>query len=76
MEEQNTGGQMPRQPKTIFEQILFGVQIVNDNLVALSEENAAQRAMIEELRQALIMPPIPMENTETEPNAPGAETEE
>ena len=74
--EETTASAQQRQPKNIFEQILFGVQAVNENIIAISEENAAQRAIIEELLRAFVMPPVPMDKSNTEPGAPGAETEE
>ena len=30
---ENTNPQEPRQPRNLFEQILFGVQVTNDNIV-------------------------------------------
>lgn len=32
---ENTNPQEPRQPRNLFEQILFGVQVTNDNIVTL-----------------------------------------
>ena len=38
-----------RQPKTIFEQIVFGQEITNENIVALAENLAVINAKIDKL---------------------------
>lgn len=53
-------------PKTIFEQILFGVKATNDNVVALSEDLALAHQKIDAIYAALYPPT-------QEPNADGAQ---
>lgn len=56
-----------RKPKNIFEQILFGQQIVNENIVALSENLNAVHQQLSTLLQSL-------DTISTfEPNASGEE---
>ncbi len=52
------------QPRNIFEQLAFGLQTVNDNIIDLYKK-------VDEIHAALF-PPQPI----AEPDAPGAETEE
>ena len=51
-----------RQPRTIFEQLAFGLQTVNDNIVDLYK-------MVSEIHSALYNIEIP----KSEPTIPGAE---
>lgn len=60
-----------RQPKTIFEQIVFGQEITNDNIVALAENLAIVNAKIDALL-AYFMPAAP---DNSKPVASGKETE-
>lgn len=60
-----------RQPKTIFEQIVFGQEITNENVVALADNLAVVNAKID----ALLAIFSPAENKEdSEPDASGKET--
>lgn len=65
-----TQNENARQPRTIFEQILFGQQITNENIVALSENLEQLHQQLGLLLNALNAVPIP------EPNASGAGEEE
>ena len=56
---------MERQPKNIFEQILFGLEATNINVVAVSEELAAMWRDIKAIKAALYI-------EDSEPNALGA----
>ena len=56
---------MDKQPRNIFEQILFGLEATNANVVALSEEIAMIRKDLDALKSALYM-------NDSEPNALGA----
>ena len=56
---------MERQAKNIFEQILFGLEATNSNVVAVSEELAAMWRDIKAIRAALYI-------EDSEPNALGA----
>lgn len=62
-----------RTPNNIFEQILFGIQAVNENLLILSDNINLMHAAVDKMQQALFMPPV---SINAEPNTPGAETEE
>ena len=42
-----------RQPKNIFEQTLFGLQAVNDNIVAISQDFADTAKKIDAIYRAL-----------------------
>ena len=57
---------MEKQPRNIFEQILFGLEATNANVVALSEEIAMIRQDLHAIKSALYM------NDNSEPNALGA----
>lgn len=57
-----------RQPKTIFEQIVFGQEITNENIVTLAENLAVVNAKIDALL-AFFMPA-----EESKPVASGKET--
>lgn len=57
---------MEKQPRNIFEQILFGLEATNANIVALSEEIAMIRQDLHAIKSALYM------NDNSEPNALGA----
>jgi hypothetical protein len=56
---------MERQAKNIFEQILFGLEATNINVVAVSEELAAMWRDIKAIKAALYI-------EDSEPNALGA----
>jgi hypothetical protein len=62
-----------KQPKNIFEQIVFGQEILNDNIVALSENLDFINQKVDMLIAVLSTPPI---IKDSEPNASGAETKE
>ena len=62
-----------RQPKNIFEQIVFGQEILNENIVALSENLDFINQKVDMLMAILSAPPI---IKDSEPNASGAETTE
>lgn len=53
------------QPRNIFEQLAFGLQTVNDNIIDLYKK-------VDEIHAALFPPQTPI----AEPDVPGAETEE
>ena len=53
---ENTNPQEPRQPRNLFEQILFGVQVTNDNIVTLHGRVDARYTMHYTLPPSL-MPP-------------------
>lgn len=56
---------MEKQAKNIFEQILFGLEATNNNVVAVSEELAAMWRDIKAIKAALYI-------EDSEPNALGA----
>ena len=56
---------MEKQAKNIFEQILFGLEATNNNVVAVSEELAAMWRDIKAIKTALYI-------EDSEPNALGA----
>lgn len=59
-----------KQPKTIFEQIVFGQEITNDNIVTLAENLSIMNAKIDAVLSMLSAPPV--ENKiKTEPDASG-----
>lgn len=60
-----------KQPKNIFEQILFGQEIVNDNIVALADNLVIVNDKLDILLD--IFSPSPVDK-DSEPNASGAET--
>lgn len=60
-----------KQPKNIFEQILFGQEIVNDNIVALADNLVIVNDKLDILLD--IFSPSPV-NKDSEPDASGAET--
>lgn len=53
------------QPRNIFEQLAFGLQTVNDNIIDLYKK-------VDEIHAALFPPQTPI----AEPDVPGAETKE
>lgn len=63
-----------RQPRNIFEQIVLGQEITNDNVVALAENLNVVNAKIDALIAIFTSPPMPDVNSE--PDASGAETME
>lgn len=62
---ENTNAQAERQPKNIFEQILFGMQVTNENIVAVHERMKDMEAKINEMYDAF--------NKISGPNVPGAD---
>lgn len=48
-----------REPSNIFEQILYGLEVTNDNVVGLSEELSALRAEVDAIRKAMRPTPNP-----------------
>lgn len=58
-----------RQPKNIFEQIVFGQEITNDNIVALADNLAVVNSKLDALL-GIFTP------TESEPTTSGAENVE
>lgn len=61
-----------KQPRTIFEQIVFGQEITNENIVALAHNLDVVNAKIDALLAIFTSPPVKKENSE--PDASGAET--
>ena len=61
--------QETRKPKNIFEQIALGLEVTNENTVAISEDLANLYKMVEEIHSALYM------QINSEPNASGKEVE-
>lgn len=59
-----------RQPKTIFEQIVFGQEITNENIVALADNLAVVNDKID----ALLAIFSPAKAKDSEPVASGKET--
>ena len=59
---------MERKARNIFEQILFGLETTNANVVTLSEEIALLRQDMQALKSGLYM-----DDNISEPNALGAE---
>lgn len=57
-----------QQPRNIFEQIALGLQVTNENTVAIAADLAELFQMVKEIHGAL----FPATNT-SEPNASGAE---
>ena len=57
-----------KQPKNIFEQILYGQEIVNDNIVALADNLVVVNNKIDELLAIFSV------RNDSEPDASGAET--
>ena len=64
-----------KKPRNIFEQILFGLEATNNNVIIVSEEIAALRNEVAELKSALCLDPI-ADGYNTEPDALGAVTNE
>lgn len=62
-----------KQPKTIFEQIVFGQEVTNENIVALAHNIDVVNAKIDALLAIFTTPPVKKDNSE--PDASGAETE-
>lgn len=58
-----------QQPRNIFEQIALGLQVTNENTVAIAADLAELFQMVKEIHGAL----FPVTNTTSEPNASGAE---
>lgn len=59
---------MERKARNIFEQILFGLETTNANVVTLSEEIASLRQDMQALKSGLYM-----DDNISEPNALGAD---
>ena len=55
------------QPSNIFEQIALGLQITNENTIAIAQDLANLYKMVEDIHSAMF--------PTTEPNASGADTE-
>lgn len=62
---ETTNPQETRQPRNIFEQTLFGVQVTNDNIVAIHARMDNMQAKINAIYDALY--------PTSEPNASGAD---
>jgi hypothetical protein len=62
-----------KQPKNIFEQIVFGQEVINENIVALSENLDFINQKVDMLMSILSTPLI---IKDSEPNASGAETQD
>lgn len=62
-----------RQPKTIFEQIALGQEIVNDNIVALAENLNVVMAKVDALLAIFTSPPL---RKHSEPDASGADDDD
>lgn len=62
---ETTNPQETRQPRNIFEQTLFGVQVTNDNIVAIHARMDNMEAKINAIYDALY--------PTSEPNVPGAD---
>ena len=62
-----------KQPKTIFEQIVFGQEITNDNIVALAGNLDVVNTKIDELNMKLDALLGIFNPAESEPNASGEE---
>lgn len=62
-----------KQPKTIFEQMVYGQEIVNDNIVALAENLNVVMAKVDALLAIFTTPPV---RKQSEPDASGAEPKE
>lgn len=61
-------------PRTIFEQIVFGQEVTNDNIVALAHNMDVINAKVDALLAIFTTPPVRKDNSE--PDASGAETKE
>lgn len=59
--------QQAQQPRNIFEQIALGLQVTNENTVAIAEDLASLYKMVADIHSMLFINPT------SEPNAPGAE---
>lgn len=59
-----------RQPKTIFEQIVLGQEVINDNIVTLAENLNMVRSKVDILLAILTTPPV---RKQPEPDASGAD---
>ena len=55
------------QPRNIFEQIALGLQITNENTIAIAQDLANLYKMVEDIHSAMF--------PTTEPNASGTDTE-
>lgn len=60
--------QEQKQPRNIFEQIALGLQVTNENTVAIAQDLAEMYSMVKEIHNVLFQI-----NT-SEPNASGAES--
>jgi len=61
-----------KQPKTIFEQIVYGQEIINDNIVALADNLNVVDRKLDALLAIFTTPPV--RQGASEPDASGAET--
>lgn len=64
-----------KQPRTIFEHIVFGQEVTNENIVALAENLNVVNAKIDALLAIFTAPPTKTSDN-SEPDASGAETKE
>lgn len=62
-----------KQPRTILEQIVYGQEITNQNIVTLSEDMAVMHAKLDALLAIFSAPPAM--KYDSEPDASGAEKE-
>ena len=59
-----------RQPRTIFEQIVLGQEVVNENIVTLAENLNVVMSKVDILLAILTTPPV---RKQPEPDASGAD---
>ena len=64
-----------KQPATIFEQMVLGQQVTNENIVTLSEDLHTMHAKLDALLAIFTTPPMKAQDN-SEPDASGAETQE
>ena len=64
-----------KKPQNIFEQIVFGQEVTNDNIVALAENLNVVNAKIDALLSIFTTPPVRTKDN-SEPDASGADTSE
>ena len=67
MAQQTQQGQQQPQPRNIFEQIALGLQVTNENTIAIAQDLANLYKMVEEIHTAMFA------NITSEPNASGTE---
>lgn len=59
-----------KQPKTIFEQIVLGQEVINENIVTLAENLNVVMAKVDALLAIFTTPPV---RKQPEPDASGAD---